>query len=129
MASAGVAMAKARAAKAINLIVSSLPVSMHGFVATNKKPRDNRGLHRPVYLEGHLLSERLVLGFNAGSRGFVPGYVLAEAAQCPMAKILRTSEMVHASLEVWLYPLSTGKSKSRDRRLVDARVFEKGEQV
>ena len=54
MASAGVAMAKARAAKAINLIISSLPVSMHGFVATNKKPRDNRGLHK-VYLEGPLV--------------------------------------------------------------------------
>ena len=46
-----------------------------------------------------------------------------------LAKILRTSEMVHASLEVCLYPLSTGKSKSRDRRLVDARVFEKHEQL
>ena len=55
MASADVATAKASAAKAINLIISSLPVSMHRFVATNKKPRDNRGLHRPVYLEGPLV--------------------------------------------------------------------------
>ena len=73
MASAGVAMAKARAAKAINLIISSLPVSMHGFVATIKKPRDNRGLHRPVYLEGPLVEWKTGPGVNAGSRGFVPG--------------------------------------------------------
>ena len=38
MASADVATAKARAAKAINLIISSLPISMHRLVATNKKP-------------------------------------------------------------------------------------------
>ena len=76
-----------------------------------------------------MLSERLVLGLMRARAALFPGYAVAEAPQCPMAKILRTSEMVHASLEVWLYPLSTGKSKSRDRRLVDARVFEKREQL
>ena len=72
MASADVATAKARAAKAINLIISSLPVLMHRFVATNKKPRDNRGLHRPVYLEGPLVEGRLVLGLMRACEALFP---------------------------------------------------------
>jgi hypothetical protein len=101
MASADVATAKARAAKAINLIISSLPVSMHGFVATNKKLRDNRGLLRPVYSEGPLVEWKTVLGLMRARAALFRG--CAVNPQPSIAKILRTSEMAHASLEVWLY--------------------------
>ena len=78
---------------------------------------------------GPLVERKTGPGVNAGSgAALFPGYAVVSPSMS-LAKILRTSEMVHASLEVCLYPLSTGKSKSRDRRLVDARVFEKHEQL
>ena len=73
MASAGVAMAKARAAKAINLIISSLPVSMHGFVATNKKPLDAGASIDQSIWRGHLLSEGLVLRLMRARAALFPG--------------------------------------------------------